>query len=79
MAAAFWRFQPDFSWDVLDELCQESQFDTEGFGKFYRPLDEHQKQLEAGIPRLAAEIDIAKVNNPFAKLVAIKAQYLSSN
>jgi hypothetical protein len=45
------------------KLYQESQLDAEGFGKFYKPLDERQKQLEADIPRLEAKIDIAKVNN----------------
>jgi len=61
------------------KLYQESQLDTEGFGKFYKPLDERQKQLETDIPRLEAKIDIAKVDNFSAEHVATEAQNLSSN
>ena len=61
------------------KLYQESQLDTEGFGKFYKPLDERQKQLETTIPRLEADIDIAKVDNHSAEHVATEAQNLSSH
>ena len=60
-------------------LYQEGQLDTAGFGKFYKPLDERQKQLEATIPRLDAEIDIAKVDNYSAEHVATEAQNLSTH
>ena len=65
--------------DQTYKLYQANQLDTEGFGKFYKPLDERQKQLEADIPRLEAEIDISKVNNLSAEQVALEAQDLSSH
>ena len=57
-------------------LYQDGQLDSVGFGKFYQPLDERRKQLEADIPRLQAEIDVAKVHNISAEEVATEAQNL---
>src|SRR5260370_29516140 len=39
-------------------LYQDGQLDSTGFGKFYKPLEERSKKLEADIPRLEAEIDL---------------------
>jgi hypothetical protein len=38
-------------------LYQEGQLAAAGFGKFYKPLEERIKQLEADLPRIQAEID----------------------
>jgi site-specific DNA recombinase len=61
------------------KLYQESQIDTDGFGKFYKPLAERQNQLEAAIPRLEAEIDIAKVDGYSAEHGATEALNLSTH
>lgn len=41
----------------------EEQLTGESFGKFFKPLEERQKQLEDEIPRLQAEIDFLTVNS----------------
>ena len=58
------------------QLYQEQQLDSAGFGKFYKPLEERQKQLEESIPKLQAEVDICKVNNLSAEEVASEARNL---
>ena len=50
--------------------------DADGFSKFYAPLEEQRKQLEAEIPRLEAQVDILKVNNLSAEEIA--SQVLSA-
>ena len=53
---------------------QDGQLDSGGFGKFYQPLEERRKQLEANIPRVQAEIDLCGVSNLSAAEIASKAQ-----
>jgi len=50
-------------------LYQDGQLDSEGFGKFYKPLDERTKQLQADIPRLLAEIDLGRIQTMSAQEV----------
>jgi site-specific DNA recombinase len=59
-------------------LYQGGQLDADGFGRFYKPLEERAKQLEADVPRLEAQIDIAKVNSLSTEEVASSAQDLSA-
>jgi site-specific DNA recombinase len=61
----------------LLELYQDKQMDRVGFGRFFKPLEERTKQLEADIPRLHAEIDLSKVNNLSAEEIASEAQTLA--
>ncbi len=60
-------------------LFQEGQIDSKGFGKFYQPLDERGKQLEQSIPKLQAEIDLAKVNGASAEEVVSEARNLADH
>src|ERR1017187_9817280 len=52
------------------DLYQQEKLDADGFSKFYAPLEERRKQLEAEIPRLEAEVDILKVSNLSAEEIA---------
>ena len=47
--------------EELIKLHLKGQIPTEGFGKFYNPLDIQLKQIEAAIPKLQAEIDFLKI------------------
>src|ERR1051325_5585340 len=58
-------------------LYQDEQLDSESFGRFFKPLEERRKQLEANIPELEAQIDVYKVNNLSAQEVAAEAHSLS--
>jgi site-specific DNA recombinase len=61
------------------DLYQQEKLDAEGFSKFYTPLEERRKQLEAEFPRLQAEVDILKVNNLSAEEIASQASSLYDN
>ncbi len=61
------------------DLYQQEKLDAEGFSKFYTPLEERRKQLEAEIPRSEAEVDILKVNNLSAEEIAFQASNLYNN
>lgn len=52
------------------DLYQQEKLDADGFSKFYTPLEDRRKQLEAEIPRLEAEVDILKVNTLSAEGIA---------
>ncbi|MGO8697792.1 MAG: recombinase family protein [Limisphaerales bacterium] len=58
------------------DLYQQEKLDTDGFSKFYAPLEERQKQLKVEIPRLEAEVDILKVSNLSAEEIASQASNL---
>ena len=58
------------------DLYQQEKLDADGFSKFYTPLEERRKQLEAEIPRLEAQVDILKVNNLSAAEIASQASNL---
>ena len=48
--------------DRTYQLYLKNQITGEAFGKFFKPLEERQKQLEEEMPRLQAEIDFLKIN-----------------
>ena len=58
------------------DLYQQEKLDADGFSKFYNPLEERRKQLEAEVPRLEAQVDILKVNNLSAEEIASQASNL---
>ncbi|HZL12959.1 MAG TPA: hypothetical protein VFC85_02340 [Verrucomicrobiae bacterium] len=57
-------------------LYQQEKLDADGFSQFYTPLVERQKQIEAELPRLEAEVDILKVNTLSAEEIALQASNL---
>ena len=57
-------------------LYQDGQFDSVGFGKFYKPLEDRTKELEADLPRLQAEIDVGRVHTISAEEIVSEAQNL---
>jgi site-specific DNA recombinase len=58
------------------DLYQQEKLDADGFSKFYGPLEEHRKQLEAEIPRLEAEVDILNVKSLSAEEITTQASNL---
>ena len=58
------------------DLYQQEKLDADGFSKFYAPLEDRRKQIEAEIPRLEAEVDILKVSNLSAEEIASPASNL---
>ena len=61
------------------ELYQNEQLDADGFGGFYKPLEERRRQLEHDIPRIQAEIDVTKIDKLSAEEVATEAVSLHKN
>ena len=55
------------------DLYQQEKLDAEGFSRFYTPIEERRKQIEASLPRLEAELDILKVNALSAEEIAVQA------
>lgn len=62
--------------DKVYQLYLEGQLSTEGFGKFYKPLEERQKQLGEELPKLQAELDLLRINGISADLVMTEAKDL---
>jgi hypothetical protein len=51
----------------------------DAFGKFFRPIEERQKQLEDELPKLQAEIDFLRVNSFSSDQVMNDAVYLQES
>jgi|ERR1039458_3072639 site-specific DNA recombinase len=62
--------------DGVYRLYQDGQLDSAGFGRFFKPLEERTKQLEADLPRLQAEIDVCQVDAISAEEIVTEAQNL---
>jgi site-specific DNA recombinase len=60
------------------KLYQDGTITSEGFGKFYKPLEERQKQVDEQIPRLQADLDVLKVNHLSSDKVLSEASDLYS-
>jgi site-specific DNA recombinase len=58
------------------KLYNDGGLTADGFGKFYRPLEERQKQLELELPRSQAELDVLKINHVSSDMVLTEAQNL---
>lgn len=57
-------------------LYSEGGLTPEGFGKFYRPLEEREKQLDDEVPRLQAELDVLRINNLSSDRILTEAKDL---
>jgi site-specific DNA recombinase len=55
------------------QLYVDKQLDSDGFGKFYKPLEQRRKQLEDEEPKLQAELDVLKVNHLSADEILTEA------
>ena len=64
--------------DRTYRLYLEEQLTSEAFGKFFKPLEERQKQIEEELPRLQAEIDLLSINSFSGEQVMNDAQDLQS-
>jgi site-specific DNA recombinase len=49
--------------EKLVKLHSKGEIPTDGFGKFYNPLDIQLKQIEESIPKIQAEIDFLKIES----------------
>jgi site-specific DNA recombinase len=58
------------------DLYQQEKLDADGFSAFYNPLVERKKQIEEGLPRLQAEVDVLKVSSLSAEEIASQASSL---
>jgi site-specific DNA recombinase len=58
------------------KLYTDGQIDGDGFGRFYKPLQQRQTQLDEELPRLQAEVDLLKVNHLSADKILSEAQDL---
>ena len=58
------------------KLYNDGGITPEGFGKFYRPLEERQKQLDEQIPQLQAEVDVLKINHLSSDKIVAEAHDL---
>jgi site-specific DNA recombinase len=47
--------------DKIMKLHLSGQIPTDGFNKYYKPLDEQLKQIEYSIPEIQGEIDFLKI------------------
>ena len=62
--------------DRTYRLYLDKEISGDAFGRFFRPIEERQKQLEDEIPKLQAEIDFLKVNSFSTDQVMNDANYL---
>jgi site-specific DNA recombinase len=60
-------------------LYLDGEISAEAFGRFFRPIEERQSQLEEDLPKLQAEIDFLKVNSFSSDQVMNDAVYLQEN
>lgn len=58
------------------DLYVSGKLDTDGFGEFYQPLQERQRQVDEEIPRVQAEVDVLKINQLSSDHVLAEAQTL---
>jgi len=49
--------------DRVYRLYSDGQISADGFGRFYKPLEERRAQLDLQVPELQAEIDVRKINH----------------
>ena len=57
-------------------LYLDGEISADAFGKFFRPIEERQKQLDEELPRLQAEIDFLKISSFSSDQVMNDAVYL---
>lgn len=57
-------------------LYVEKKIDPDGFSRFYKPLQERQRQLDDEVPRLQAEVDLLRINHLSSEHVLTEAKDL---
>jgi site-specific DNA recombinase len=57
-------------------LYSDGGLSADGFGKFYRPLEERQKQLDEELPRVQADLDVRKINHLSGDRILLEAKDL---
>ena len=62
--------------DRTYRLYLDKEISSEAFGRFFRPIEEQQKQLENEIARLQADVDLLKVDSFSRDQVMNDAHYL---
>lgn len=62
--------------DRTYRLYLDKEISGDAFGRFFRPIEERQKQLEEELPKLQAEIDFLKVSSFSTDQVMNDANYL---
>ena len=65
--------------DRTHRLYLDGEINAGAFGKFFRPIEERQKQLEEELPKLQAEIDLLRVTSFSADQVMNDATYLQES
>ena len=60
-------------------LYLDKTISAEAFGKFFRPIEERQKQLEEELPKLQTEIDFLRVSSFSSDQVMSDAVYLQES
>lgn len=58
------------------QIYLAGKLSVDGFGEFYKPLEERLKQLQTELPKLQAEVDYLKVNDLSAEQVLLEANTL---
>jgi site-specific DNA recombinase len=58
------------------KLYVDKKLDGEGFERFYKPLQERQRQTDEELPRLQAEVDLLKINSLSSDAILTEAQDL---
>jgi len=58
------------------KLYQATKLTPESFSRFFKPLEEREKQLEADFPKLQAELDALKINHLSTEEVLAEARDL---
>jgi site-specific DNA recombinase len=58
------------------KLYVDQKLDGEGFERFYKPLQERQRQTDDELPRLQAEVDLLKINNLSTDAILTESQDL---
>ena len=62
--------------DRVYRLYQASELTPESFGRFFKPLEERERQLEADLPKLQAELDALKIHQLSSEEVLAEARDL---
>ena len=62
--------------DRVYKLYQASNLTPDRFARFFKPLEERERQLEADLPRLQAELDALKINQLSKEEVIAEARDL---
>ncbi|HTL55529.1 MAG TPA: recombinase family protein, partial [Candidatus Limnocylindrales bacterium] len=62
--------------DRVYKLYQASELTPASFARFFKPLEEREKQLETDLPKLQAELDALKINQLSTEEVIAEAQDL---